>query len=279
MSLGVALGRPEWELENVVLLVDVIGRFQWPSVTGSRWADVRFIIMGAGAIGGVIGARLAQNGHDVTLVARGDHLAVIQDRGLCLVSREGEVTLSLPATDDPTTLDIGGNDVVILAVKGQDTEFALRALANSAPSDVAVFQWDVNHRSTSGIVIVIDAWWRDHSMYPGMTTRRSQILHLCGFPHGAIDVDDAGLDRGDGGPWNETSISMTPFEEDLENPRTLNARTVESQPFPQRTLPNDEALDPQRRAEGAENRTVLDNAHVVDLAPRPPIEIDDPRTQ
>lgn len=99
---------------------------------------MRFIIMGAGAIGGVIGARLAQNGHDVTLVARGDHLAAIRDRGLCLVSSQGEVTLSLPATDDPTTLDIGGNDVVILAVKGQDTEFALRALANSAPSDVAV---------------------------------------------------------------------------------------------------------------------------------------------
>jgi 2-dehydropantoate 2-reductase len=94
--------------------------------------------MGAGAVGGVVGARLAQRGHKVVLVARGEHLAAIQDRGLSLLSSEGKETLSLPATDDPTTLDIGGSDVVILAVKSQDTESALRSLAAGAPSDVAV---------------------------------------------------------------------------------------------------------------------------------------------
>ena len=45
---------------------------------------MRFVVYGAGAIGGVVGGRLAQHGHDVVLIARGDHHDAIRDDGLRL---------------------------------------------------------------------------------------------------------------------------------------------------------------------------------------------------
>ena len=43
---------------------------------------MRFVVYGAGAIGGVVGARMFQNGHDVVLIARGAHYEAIRDKGL-----------------------------------------------------------------------------------------------------------------------------------------------------------------------------------------------------
>ena len=45
---------------------------------------MRFVVYGAGAIGGVVGGRLAQHGHEVVLIARGDHHDAIRDHGLRL---------------------------------------------------------------------------------------------------------------------------------------------------------------------------------------------------
>ena len=53
---------------------------------------MRFMVYGAGAIGGAIGGRLFEAGHDVTLVARGDHCGP-RDDGLTLVSPDGSATL------------------------------------------------------------------------------------------------------------------------------------------------------------------------------------------
>jgi 2-dehydropantoate 2-reductase len=99
---------------------------------------VRFVVYGAGAIGGVVGGRLAQHGHDVTLIARGRHYEAIRDHGLTLDSQEGSVTLDVPVVDDPAVLKFSDDDVVLLAMKSQDTAHALRALASAASSDVAV---------------------------------------------------------------------------------------------------------------------------------------------
>ena len=55
---------------------------------------MRFVVYGAGAIGGVIGARLHQHGHEVVLIARGAHLEAIRARGLRIESAdaaEGEI--------------------------------------------------------------------------------------------------------------------------------------------------------------------------------------------
>eukprot|EP00664_Eupelagonemidae_sp_cell27_P005126 gene5126-7312_t len=47
---------------------------------------MRFVIYGAGGIGGTVGARLQQAGEDVTFIARGAHLSALQQKGLTLVA-------------------------------------------------------------------------------------------------------------------------------------------------------------------------------------------------
>ena len=99
---------------------------------------MRMIIYGAGAIGGTIGGHLALAGHAVLLVARGAHAEAIRERGLRLVTAGGTHTLRLPVVTSPLHIDWQTEDVVLLTVKGQDTEPALRELA-SATGDVPVF--------------------------------------------------------------------------------------------------------------------------------------------
>jgi 2-dehydropantoate 2-reductase len=94
---------------------------------------MRYIIYGAGAIGGVIGGRLAQHGHDVVLIARGDHLRAIQAGGLVLEDPSQRLNLPIPAVSGPQEVDWRPGDAVILAMKTQDTEPALNRLALVAP--------------------------------------------------------------------------------------------------------------------------------------------------
>ena len=61
---------------------------------------MRFVVFGAGAIGGAVGGRLFERGFDVTLVARGDHAEALQS-GLVLEAPDGTVTLPVPVVDDP----------------------------------------------------------------------------------------------------------------------------------------------------------------------------------
>ena len=77
---------------------------------------MKFAIYGAGAIGGFLGSRLALDGTDVSLIARGPHLEAIQAKGLRVYSCAlGNSCSKIPATDDPA--DIGPVDAVILGVK------------------------------------------------------------------------------------------------------------------------------------------------------------------
>ncbi len=94
---------------------------------------MRFVVLGAGAVGGVIGARLAQHGHDVVLIARGQHYQAIRDKGLQLESPDETVTLHIPVVDHPAAVAWTADDVLLLATKTQDTEAALDSLAAAAP--------------------------------------------------------------------------------------------------------------------------------------------------
>ena len=76
---------------------------------------MRFVIAGAGAIGGYIGARLAKAGADVVLFARGPHLRAMEERGLRVVSPDGDFEVRPAVTGDLST--IGTADVVFLGVK------------------------------------------------------------------------------------------------------------------------------------------------------------------
>ena len=76
---------------------------------------MKICIFGAGAIGGYIGAKLATAGADVSLVARGPHLAALQARGITLIEGGVSTTVPLCATDDAASL--GLHDYVILTLK------------------------------------------------------------------------------------------------------------------------------------------------------------------
>jgi 2-dehydropantoate 2-reductase len=99
---------------------------------------MRYVIYGAGAVGGAIGGRLFESGADVTLVARGAHLDVLRDRGLTLASGGGTVTLPVPVVGHPAEAGLAPGDVVVLAMKSQGTAAAVSALAECAPRDIRI---------------------------------------------------------------------------------------------------------------------------------------------
>jgi len=98
---------------------------------------MRYIIYGAGAIGGSIGARLFAAGRDVVLIARGPHLEAIRRRGLTLRTPEGEATHQIAAAGSPSELQWRAGDIVLLTMKSQDTQQALQDL-RAAAGDVPV---------------------------------------------------------------------------------------------------------------------------------------------
>lgn len=88
---------------------------------------MKIAMMGSGGVGGLIGARLAHAGCDVSFIARGAHLAAMREHGLKLESQVENVRLrTVQVTDDPATL--GQVDIVIFSVKLWDTESAARQI-------------------------------------------------------------------------------------------------------------------------------------------------------
>ncbi len=76
---------------------------------------MKICVYGAGAIGGYVGLMLKEGGADVSLIARGAHLAAVRENGIKVVSKEGEKQQRMPATDDPG--ELGPQDYVIVALK------------------------------------------------------------------------------------------------------------------------------------------------------------------
>ena len=90
---------------------------------------MRFAVFGAGGAGGRFGAQLALAGHDVTLIARGLHLAAIQANGLRVETPQGEMRVQpAKATDTPSR--IGAVDAVILGVKTWQVADAARSMGS-----------------------------------------------------------------------------------------------------------------------------------------------------
>ena len=98
----------------------------------------RAIIYGAGAIGGVVAGHLALAGNKVVLIGRPGHVNVIREKGLRFITPGGTHQLKVPAVTSPKGLDFKNGDVIMLCVKGQDTDEALRHL-RAEFADVPVF--------------------------------------------------------------------------------------------------------------------------------------------
>ncbi|UNZ18522.1 2-dehydropantoate 2-reductase N-terminal domain-containing protein [Streptomyces sp. 891-h] len=90
---------------------------------------MRYIVVGAGAVGGAIGGRLHEAGHDVVLVARGAHYQALRAGGLRLTTSTGTLTLPVPVVDSPQAVTLRHGDVLVLAVKTQHSEAALQEWA------------------------------------------------------------------------------------------------------------------------------------------------------
>lgn len=98
---------------------------------------MRICVFGAGAIGGLVGARLArQSEAEVSLIARGPHLAAMREKGLTLKDESGETTVRVRATDKPQ--ELGPQDYVFLALKAHSLPGILDSLKPLLGPDTAV---------------------------------------------------------------------------------------------------------------------------------------------
>lgn len=99
---------------------------------------MRLVIYGAGAIGGVLGARLDQHGSDVTFVARGANYDALATRGLRVQVGDDETTLSVSVVRDAGALDLAPDDAVFLTMKSNDTREVIDGLERVAPPGIAI---------------------------------------------------------------------------------------------------------------------------------------------
>lgn len=124
---------------------------------------MKICIFGAGAIGGYMGAKLAQAGADVSLVARGPHLKAMRENGLRLIEESGETTVNVTASDDAA--DLGPQDYVIVTLK-----------AHSVPPVVPKMQPLIGENTTivSGVNGV--PWWYFHKIGGPLEGTRLQTV-------------------------------------------------------------------------------------------------------
>src|SRR5262249_21567933 len=92
---------------------------------GPLWCDMKIVILGAGALGSIVGAHLRRAGHDVTLIARGDRAKVLAEHGIRLTGL-AELTTPVAVTTEPK--DVRKADVLIVTVKTYDTDAALASV-------------------------------------------------------------------------------------------------------------------------------------------------------
>ncbi len=98
----------------------------------------RFVVYGAGAVGGVIGSRLLEHGHEVVLIARGPHREAIERDGLRFESPDGVLVQRPVVVGGPEEIAWRPDDVVLITVKGPDTDAALARLEAAAGPEIAV---------------------------------------------------------------------------------------------------------------------------------------------
>ncbi len=118
---------------------------------------MRIAIMGAGAVGGYFGGLLSLAGHDVTFIARGEHLRAMQQNGLTLETPKDvlRVTSARFVTDPLEAVSGGAFDTVLFAVKAYDIEAAavpMKPLVDAGATVISVLN-GVDHQDRIGAVL------------------------------------------------------------------------------------------------------------------------------
>jgi 2-dehydropantoate 2-reductase len=125
---------------------------------------MRVCIFGAGAIGGYLAAKLASAGEaEVSVVARGPHLAAIRESGLCLIEGGEESRHAVLATEDPA--ELGAQDYVIIALKAHSVPGVVEAMQPLFGPDTAVVT------AQNGV-----PWWYFHRLSGPLENRRVESV-------------------------------------------------------------------------------------------------------
>jgi len=143
---------------------------------------MKWIVMGAGGVGGYFGGRLAQAGEEVWFVARGDHLAALQRGGLRVESVAGDFVVDpARAIEDPA--EAGRADAVLVAVKSWQTEEAARALRPAVGADTVALSLQNGATAAEEIGAVV-----------GMEHLLGATCRVVAYRAGPGEVTHAGLD-------------------------------------------------------------------------------------
>ena len=159
---------------------------------------MRIVVVGAGAVGGVVAANLALAGTPVVAVARGEHGRVISESGLRYESPAGTRVVELPVASSVADVDFRDDDVILLGVKSQDTAGVLADLraAGVTEQPIVCMQNGVGNERQAlrlfpnvyGICVMLPA---DH-LSPGVvrvwTAPSSGLLDIGRYPSGVDDL-------------------------------------------------------------------------------------------
>lgn len=124
---------------------------------------MKICIFGAGAIGGYMGAKLAKAGADVSLVARGPHLAAMREKGLTLIEKGETETVEVNASDDPA--ELGPQDYVVITLK-----------AHSVPGVVDKMQPLIGNNTTFVMGVNGVPWWYFYKLPGPFEDRRLESV-------------------------------------------------------------------------------------------------------
>lgn len=164
---------------------------------------MRYVVLGAGAVGATIGGRLAENGYDVTLVGRGEHARVVKRDGLRLATPGRIARLRIPMVTT-AELRLTREDVLIVAVKSQDTQPLLDQVLRvpfDGPGDRSdlpvlcaqngIANEDVALRFFArvyGVCVILPATHLEPGLVEAEGTPLSGVLHLGRYPRGADEL-------------------------------------------------------------------------------------------
>lgn len=158
----------------------------------------RYVVLGAGAIGCSIGARLVEAGRDVVLVARGSQLGALRSDGLRLLTPDGPLRVSPPAVGGPAELQRRPDDVVLLCVKSQDTLSTLGTWADWI-GDAPVFcvQNGVANEAAAlrfvprvhAVCVYLACTFTEPGTVAQFMAPRTGVLTLGSYPSGVGDTD------------------------------------------------------------------------------------------
>jgi len=139
---------------------------------------MKICVVGAGAIGGLMGAKFALAGEEVTLIDQGAHLSAIQDKGLKLIWQDGSEHLVKNLKATSRVEEAGSQDLVILALKAHYLESVARQMPALLGADTAIMTVQ------NGI-----PWWYFHKFDGPLAGQKLKSLDPGGILARHIDGD------------------------------------------------------------------------------------------